>query len=108
MLVARALREAKIPCGETPANCETLHELRSPIYPVNIARIRQRLTGGFRPFALRTSDGHEYSVAHPEFVLLGPHSLAVLDADGEIVTLDPLHIVAIKGLPAKKNGPREG
>src|ERR1700675_4677213 len=27
MLVARALGEAKIPCGETPANCETLHYL---------------------------------------------------------------------------------
>jgi hypothetical protein len=26
MLVARALREAKIPCGKTPANCEILHQ----------------------------------------------------------------------------------
>src|SRR5437667_12512300 len=25
MLVARASRETKIPCGETPANCETPH-----------------------------------------------------------------------------------
>ncbi len=71
---------------------------------MNLERIRQRLTRGFRPFALRTSDGHEYVVPHPEFVLIGPHSLAVLDADGEIATLDPLHIVAIKDLPAKKNG----
>jgi hypothetical protein len=72
---------------------------------MNIERIRQRRRGGgFRPFCLRTSDGNEYAVPHPEFVLIGPHSLAVLDADREIVTLDPLHIVAIKDLPAKKNG----
>jgi len=71
---------------------------------MNVERIRQRLSGGFRPFCLRTSDGHEYAVRHPELVLIGRHTLAVLDADGEIATLDPLHIVALKDLPAKKNG----
>jgi hypothetical protein len=72
---------------------------------VNIESVRQRLTGGgFRPFALLTSDGREYAVRHPELVLVGPRSLAVLDADGEIATVDPLHIVAIKDLRAKKNG----
>jgi hypothetical protein len=43
-------------------------------------------------------------VPHPEFVLIGRHSLAVLDGDREVATLDPLHIVAIKDLPPKKNG----
>jgi hypothetical protein len=43
-------------------------------------------------------------VTHPECVLVAPHSLAVLDADQEIVTLDPLHIIAIKDLPVRKNG----
>ncbi len=71
---------------------------------MNLERVKRRLTGGFKPFALRTSDGHEYLVPHPEFVLIGPHSLAVLDNDGEIVTLDPLHIVAIKNFSAKKSG----
>jgi hypothetical protein len=72
---------------------------------VNIERIRQRVSGGdFKPFAVRTSDGHEYAVRHPEWVLVGPRSLAVLDKDGEIATLDPLHIVAIKDLSPKKNG----
>jgi hypothetical protein len=69
-----------------------------------LERVRQRLSGGFRPFCLRTSDGHEYAVRHPELVLVGPRTLAVLDKDGEIVTLDPLHIVALNDLPAKKNG----
>ena len=70
---------------------------------MNIERIKKRLTGGFRPFILRTSDGHEYAVPHPEFVLIGNQSVAVLDADREVATLDPHHIVALKDLPAKKN-----
>lgn len=60
--------------------------------------------GGFRPFALRTSDGREYPVRHPEMILIAPDSLAVVDEEGQIVTLDALHIVALKNLPLKKNG----
>jgi hypothetical protein len=74
---------------------------------MNLATIRQRVSGGgFTPFSVRTSDGHEYAVRHPEMILLAPRSLAVVDAEGEIVTIDPLHIVAVKNLPArhKKNG----
>ncbi len=72
---------------------------------VNLERIRQRVSGGgFHPFAVRTSDGREYAVRHPEMVLVAPRSLAVVDRDGEIVTLDALHIVAIKNLRARTNG----
>lgn len=72
---------------------------------MNVQRIRRRLsTGGFRPFALRTSDGHEYAVRHPEMILIAPDSLAVVDEEGQIVTLDALHIVALKNLPLKGNG----
>jgi hypothetical protein len=72
---------------------------------MNLGAIRQRLSGGgFHPFALRTSDGREYAVRHPEMILVAPRSLALVDRDGEIVTLDPLHIVAIKNLRSKTNG----
>jgi hypothetical protein len=72
---------------------------------MNLEAIRQRVSGGgFRPFALRTSDGREYAVRHPELVLVAPRSIAVVDRDGEIVTLDALHIVAVKNLRAKANG----
>lgn len=74
---------------------------------MNIERIRQRLAGGgFTPFAVRTSDGFEYAVRHSEMILVAPRSLAVVDAEGEIVTLDPLHVVALKNLRTrtKKNG----
>ena len=69
---------------------------------MNLARIRERLLGGrFQPFAVRTSDGREYPVRHPEMVLVAPRSVAVVDRDGEIVTVDALHIVAIKNLRAR-------
>jgi hypothetical protein len=71
---------------------------------MNLEAIRQRVSGGgFHPFALRTSDGREYAVRHPEMVLVAPRSLAVLDRDGEIVTVDALHIVAIKNLRSRAN-----
>ena len=72
---------------------------------MSLERIRQLVSGGgFHPFALLTSDGRQYAVRHPEMVLVAPRSLAVVDRDGEIVTLDALHIVAIKNLRAKTNG----
>jgi len=72
---------------------------------MNLLHIRQRVSGGgFKPFAVSTSDGREYAVRHPELILVGSRSLAVLDKGGEIATLDPLHIVALKDLPLIKNG----
>jgi hypothetical protein len=72
---------------------------------MNLEQIRQRVSGGgFQPFALRTSDGREYIVRHPEMVLVAPRSLGVVDREGEIVTIDALHIVAIKNLRSSRNG----
>ena len=72
---------------------------------MNLESTRQRVSGGgFQPFALRTSDGREYAVRHPEMVLVAPRSVAVVDRDGEIVTLDALHIVASKSLRTRGNG----
>ena len=72
---------------------------------MNLEPIRLRVSGGgFHPFALRTSDGREYAVRDPEMVLVAPRSLAVVDRDGEIATLDALHIVAIKNLRVRTNG----
>ena len=76
---------------------------------MSLGPIRQRVSvGGFHPFALRTSDGHEYAIRDPEMVLFAPRSLAVVDRDGEIVTLDALHIVAVKNLRAESNGTSKG
>lgn len=53
---------------------------------------------------VRTSDGREYEVPHPEFVLIGNDWLALQDEEGEHVFLDSDHVVALKDLPVKKNG----
>ena len=72
---------------------------------MNLQQIRRRVSGGgFKPFAIRTSDGHEYQVRHPELVLIAPTSLAVVDGEGQIVTLDPLHVVALRNLRSRSNG----
>ncbi len=63
---------------------------------MTIERIRKQITGGFRPFILRTSDGREYRVPHPEFIALGKSDVAVVDKDGDINVRDALHVVAIK------------
>ena len=70
---------------------------------MNVERIRRRLTGGFRPFTLRTSDGREYDVPHPEFILIASREIGVVSKDGYIDTLAPLHIVSIRTL-VSKNG----
>lgn len=71
------------------------------ISPVNIEKIRKRVTGGFQPFILRTSDGREYSVPHPEFIMFGKFEVAVVDRDGDIDLLDPQHIVSLKSLTGR-------
>jgi len=72
---------------------------------MNLDQIRHRISGGgFHPFSLRTSDGREYAVRHPEMVLVAPRSVAVVGPDGEIVTIDAPHIVAIRNLKARANG----
>jgi hypothetical protein len=70
---------------------------------MNIERIRRRLSGGFRPFVIRTSDGREYEVPHPEFILIAPHEIGVVSKDGYVDTLAPLHIVSIRSV-APSNG----
>ena len=44
-----------------------------------VAEIRKRITGGFRPFVIRTSDGREFKVPHPEFLAIGKHAVGIVD-----------------------------
>lgn len=73
---------------------------------MNVEKIRKKLAGGFQPFVIRTSDGSEFEVPHPEFIALGKYEVAVVDREGEIDLLDPLHIVSIKSLMGR-NGSRK-
>jgi len=57
-----------------------------------VSDIRRRITGGFQPFLIRTSDGREFKVPHPGFIIVGKHSVAVVDEEGDINTIAFLHI----------------
>jgi len=72
---------------------------------MNLEKIRKKLSGGFQPFVIRTSDGREFEVPHPEFIAIGKYEVAVVDKEGDIDLLDPLHIVSIKSLVGR-NGSR--
>ena len=74
-----------------------------PSINMNVERIRKTLSGGFRPFAIRTSDGRDYEVPHPEFILIAPHEIGVVSKEGYIDTLAPFHIVSLRTV-ASKNG----
>jgi hypothetical protein len=62
---------------------------------MNRELIRQQLRGR-GPFIIRTSDGKQYSVPHPEFVLVGHHNVVVEHPKGFLDIIDPLHIVSIR------------
>lgn len=66
---------------------------------MNTERIRQKLSNGFRPFALQLSSGKRYLVPHPEFIMIGRNVVAVLGKDDSVTTIDALHIVAVEDLP---------
>ena len=69
---------------------------------MKVEEIRHRLRNGFRPFTIYLTDGRTYSVPHPEFILITKRSVAVADKDGFIDTLDPLHIISVKDMTARR------
>jgi hypothetical protein len=74
---------------------------------ISIVDIRQRLTGGFQPFVIRTSDGREFKIPHPEFIALAPKAIAVVDDEGHINTVALLHITSIKDLVGRGKKPKQ-
>ena len=63
---------------------------------MNLEDIRRRLSNGFKPFIIRTSDGREFSVPHKEFVFLTKRSVIVADEEGYVDILAPLHIASVR------------
>ena len=57
--------------------------------------IRQQLVGQ-GPLIIRTSDGKEFPVPHPEFVLVGRHNIVIEDSKGLLDIIDPLHVVSLR------------
>jgi hypothetical protein len=73
---------------------------------MNIEKIRKYVTGGFRPFSIRTSDGRKFPVPHPEFIALGKSDVVVVDKRGDIHILETLHIASLKVLKAGNGAPK--
>ena len=53
------------------------------------------------PHIVRTSDGHEYTVPHPEFAMVGRFYLVIEEPDGFIEIIEPRHVVAIRKTPSR-------
>lgn len=70
---------------------------------MNLKHIRERLAGGFKPFAIQTSSGARFAVPHPEFIAIGKSVVVVLGKDDCSTKIDALHITAIEDLPNKKH-----
>jgi hypothetical protein len=71
---------------------------------MSLDEIRKKISNGFRPFVIRTSDGREFPVPHKEFIFVTRRSVVVADDRGFVDILDPLHIASLQemgDLPAK-------
>jgi hypothetical protein len=64
-------------------------------------QIRDRLKRGFKPFILHLSDGRQFKIAHPEFILVGRGVVAVLKEGDLVETLDALHITSVEDVKAE-------
>jgi hypothetical protein len=72
---------------------------------VNVQELKKRVSGGgFRPFAIRTTDGQKFEVPHPEFILIGKYSIAIVDKEGFINHIDPLRVVSARHLSRRNGG----
>ena len=63
---------------------------------MNIQRIRELVTNGFKPFTICVSDGRKFPVPHPEFVAVGKNVVVVIGKGDRVNTLDPLHLTSIE------------
>jgi len=73
---------------------------REAVARMDLADVQRKLADGFRPFVIRTSDGHEFSVPHKEFIFLTKRSVIVADEQGFVDILDPAHITSLRELGA--------
>jgi hypothetical protein len=63
---------------------------------MNINRVREKVRNGFKPFALRLSDGRRVHVPYPDAIAFGPGVVVVVAKTGAVSILDPLHIVSLE------------
>jgi hypothetical protein len=69
---------------------------------MNLDRIRERLSNGFKAFVLELSSGKRVPVPHPDFISIGKSVVAVIGKNDSVTTADALHIVSLEDLPTKR------
>jgi len=69
---------------------------------MNLDRIRERLSNGFKPFVLELSSGKRIPVPHPDFISIGKSVVAVIGKDDSVTTADALHIVSISPVSKRR------
>lgn len=79
------------------------------------SKIRERLTTTpFTPFVIRTSDGHDYEIRHPEMALVSRGYVAIGvggDPDGvpdDLALVSLLHVTAVLPMSAGQLGETAG
>jgi hypothetical protein len=73
------------------------------------ARIRELLHANpFMPFVIRTADGRDYRIDHPDFILAGASDvpqITIEEADGRQHYLSALLVTSVeRGSPVPKSG----
>lgn len=72
---------------------------------MSVQELKKRVSGGgFRPFTIRTTDGQKFNIPHPEFILIGKFAIAIVDKEGYINLIDPLHVVSARFLQRRNGG----
>jgi hypothetical protein len=74
---------------------------------MNLDRIRERVSNGFKPFVLELSSGKRLRVPHPDFISIGRNVVVVIGKNDSICTADALHIISVEDLPASRHRKRK-
>ena len=56
-------------------------------------------TTPFHPFAIRTSDGREFRILHPDFLTITPRGKILFETNDSAAFISPLHVVTVESMP---------
>jgi uncharacterized protein YrrD len=73
---------------------------------MNVEQIRKRVHEDPTPFVIRLTDGRKFSIPHQDYIAIGKQLVIVIAEDDASVKIDPLHIVSLDDVRAKKTGKR--
>jgi hypothetical protein len=63
---------------------------------MNLDRIRERLSNGFKPFILELSSGKRLRVPQPDFISIGKNKVVVMGKNDSVTIADASQIQALE------------